>query len=144
MKKLIVAIIAGAACFAGLSQAQVMEGRQFSVTAIGTNVASQTFVLRGELEAVYVDITATKTQTVAIATAQGTAFSRSITADGLYFPRAQIHDSAGNAQTVVDGGANTNKVFGKFPFAGPVTLTVTPAADTTGTNTTTVTVIYKP
>jgi hypothetical protein len=127
-----------------LSLAQVMDTRTFTITTIGTNVGSQAFVLRGDLEAVYVDVTANKTQTVAVATSYGTALSESFTADGLRLPRAQIHNTAGVAQTVVDAGANTNAVFTKFPMAGTVTVTVTPAANTTGTNTTSATIIYKP
>jgi hypothetical protein len=143
MKKLIVPVLFLIA-FASLSQAQVMDTRTFTLSHIGTNVASQSFVLRGELESVYVDVTASKTQTVAVASAYGTALSQSFTADGVRYPRIQLHNASGVAQTVVDAGTNTNAVLGKFPMAGPITVTVTPAANSTGTNTTAVTLIYKP
>lgn len=140
MKKYFISLGIGLA-ISGAAIAQTMDTRVYTVTSIGTNAASQTFVLRGELESLYVDVTATKTQTVAVASAFGTAFSAAITADAVYYPRVQEQTSAGAAIT---SGSTTNTSFGKFPMAGPVTLTVTPAADTTGTNTTTVTVIYKP
>jgi len=141
MKKLIAFILCAYAV--GVA-AQTMDTRVFTFSNIGTNASSQTFVLRGDLEGVYVDVTATKTQTVKVATSYATALEQSFTADGARFPRVQLHNSAGVAQTAVDSGSNTNAVLGKFPLAGPVTVTVTPAANTTGTNTTTVTVIYKP
>jgi len=143
MKKYFLSIAAGLAV-ASSAFSQTMDTRVFTLSTIGTNVSSQSFVLRGELEGVYVDVTATKTQTVKVATSYATALEQSFTADGVRFPRVQLHNTAGVAQTAVDGGANTNAVLGKLAVAGPVTVTVTPAANTTGTNTTTVTIIYKP
>lgn len=144
MKNYFIALFALIA-LAGTSFAQVMDTRVYTISTIGTNAGSQTFTIRGELEGVYVDVTATKTQTVAVTTSYGaTALSQSFTADGLRFPRVQLHNTAGVAQAAVDSGANTNAILGKIPLAGPVTVTVTPSANTTGTNTTTVTIVYKP
>lgn len=140
MKK-IIALVCSLIAFASLSLAQTMDSRTFTLSHIGTNVASQSFVLRGELQSVYVDVTANKTQTVAVASAFGTALSQSFTADAVRYPRVQLQSTAG---TDIISGTTSNTAFGKFPMAGAITVTVTPAANSTGTNTTAVTVIYKP
>lgn len=109
-----------------------MDSVKFTLSTATTNVASKAYVIRGQIEGIYVDVTANKTQTVAVATAQDTFLSASITADAMYYP-VQVGNN--------DSGAATN-TFVRFPAAGDVTVTVTPAAGTTGTNTTEVTVIY--
>lgn len=122
-----------AALMASVISAQAeMDSVKFTLSAATTNVASATYVIRGQIEGIYADITAGKTQTVAVASVQDTFLSASITADGMYYP-VQLGNN--------DSGASTNS-FVRFPSAGDVTVTVTPAANTTGTNTTEVTVIY--
>lgn len=129
MKKL--AIIA-AVLFAAVSARAEMDSVKFTLSCATTNVDSETYVIRGQIEGIYVDVTAGKTQTVAVAGTQDSFLSASITADGMYYP-VQVGNN--------DSGATTN-TFVRFPSAGDVTVTVTPAAATTGTNTTEVTVIY--
>lgn len=129
MKKF--AFIAAMLMIAASAKAE-MDSVKFTLSAATTNVADEAYVIRGQIEGIYVDVTAGKTQTVAVATAQDTILSASITADGMYYP-VQLGNN--------DSGASTN-AFVRFPAAGDVTVTVTPAANTTGTNTTEVTVIY--
>ena len=115
----------------------------YTLSAITTNVASSTYVVRGSIEAINAVIPAGKTATVAIATASGvTLFSKSMTSstDG-YFPvLVPAYDTTGAAITeIIDGSTNT--VYTKLSVAESVTTTVTPAANTTGTNTYKATII---
>jgi hypothetical protein len=129
MKKFAILVALVAAIFSAKAE---MDSVKFTLSAATTNVASQTYVIRGQIEGIYADVAANKTQTVAVATVEDTVLSKSLTADEMFYPRI-----VGNN----DSGASTN-VFASFVSAGDVTVTVTPAANTTGTNTTTVTVIY--
>lgn len=129
MKYLVIAVALLAAVFSVKAE---MDSAKFTLSTVTTNVGSKAFVIRGQIEGIYVDVTAGKTQTVAVATAQDTFLSASITSDTMYYP-VQVGNN--------DSGAATN-AFVRFPAAGDVTVTVTPAANTTGTNTTEVTVIY--
>lgn len=120
-----------------------MDNRVFTIANIGTTTNSQTFVLRGKLEAVKVDVTAPATNTVTITSGELTLFSKaSIAADATYLPRAATHTTAGAAATFVGGTNDTANVwYATQPMAGEVTVTVVggcPAA----TNNTIVTIIY--
>lgn len=130
MKYLVIAVAILAAVFSVKAE---MDSAKYTLSTVTTNVASKTYVLRGQIEGIYVDVTAGKTQTVAVASALDTFLSASITADAMYYP-VQV----GNT----DAGVAVTNTFVRFPAAGDVTVTVTPAAGTTGTNTTQVTVIY--
>ena len=130
MKKLFFTLLIG---LIAVSAFAAMDSRDFSASTITTNAASSTFVLRGELSGIYATIPTGKTCTVAVATSEGTVFSKSLTASGAFFPRVACHDIA---------GAVTNSIAGFAPLAGPVTATFTPAAATTGTNAYAVKVIY--
>lgn len=141
MKKMICVLILAVLAVSVFAE---MDSRAFSASLVTTNVGTQVFVLRGTVEGVYATIPTGKTGTIALATSEGQFFSKSMTSatDGLFLPRAALHSTAGVALTEVDNGSNTNALVGSFPLAGPVTATFTPAADTTGTNSYSVTVIY--
>jgi hypothetical protein len=131
--------------FAARAGADV-DGRTFAVSLIGTNVASKTYVLRGELESIYVDVPASATNTVVVTSEQGTLFSKaSIAADAWYLPRVATHTTAGAAATFVGGTNDTANVwYSKAAIAGPITVTVTGEnAALTNATTTTVTLIYR-
>jgi hypothetical protein len=122
-----------------------MDDVTYTLSAITTNQASAAYVVRGQIEAINAVIPANKTATVTIATASGvTIFSKAMTSatDG-YFPvLVPAYTTAGAAITeVIDGSTNT--VYTKLGVAEKVTATVEPAANTTGTNTYTATIIVK-
>ena len=139
MKKMLMIAILAAFAQAGFA---AMDDRDYSVAVIGTATNSQSFVLRGELEAVYVTIPASATGTVTVATSQGTVFTKSaLTASGVYFPRVALQTTAGAAATFVGGTNNTaNAWYGKAPLAGSVTVTV--IGESEGTNTYGAKIIY--
>ena len=143
MKKFVILVLVA---MVGLSAYAQMDTRDFSASLVTTNVGTQSFTLRGEVEGINVVIPAGKTCTVAIATSQQTLFSKAdmtAASDGFFAVRIPTHTTAGVAITAVDNGSNTNSLYGKAAAAGSVTATFTPAAATTGTNTYTATVIYK-
>jgi hypothetical protein len=119
-----------------------MDDVTYSLSAITTNQDSAAYTVRGQVEAVYVSIPATKTATVSLATASGvTIFSKSMTSatDG-YFPVLfPAYSSAGVALTSLtsgDGSTNAveNAIYTKLGVADVVTATVEPGVGTTGTN----------
>jgi len=120
-----------------------MDDRYYSVTVIATATNSQSFVLRGELEAVAITIPTGSTGTVTVATQQGTVFSAAgLTASAVYFPRVALSTTAGVAATFVGGTNNVaNAWYGKAPLAGPVMVTV--IGQSAGTNTYGAKIIYK-
>lgn len=134
MKKIALIALALLA-FSGIAQAQ-MDDVTYSLSSVTTNTDSATYVVRGVVEAVYAVIPATKTATVAVATASGvTLFSKSMTSatDG-YFPVLfPAYSSSGTALTTVISDS-TNTIYTKIGVADAVTATVTPAEGTTGTN----------
>ena len=140
MKKMLMIAILAAFAQAGFAQ---MDDRDYKVAVTGATTNSVSYVLRGELEAVHVDVPAGATGTVTVATSQGTVFSKAaIDADAVYFPRVALMTTAGVAATFVGGTNDTaNAWYGKAPLAGPVSVTVIG----TGTNAATynVKVIYK-
>lgn len=106
---------------------------------VTTNSDTKTFALHGSVESIYIDNAASKTSVVLITSSEGTVFSLTSTADALY-PL--------NAPTFTSLGANasnaTQFVAWKPPFvSGDLTVRVAGAADTTGTNSTTVKVIFR-
>jgi len=129
--------------FAGISHGQQMASYTFSEDVVGTTTNSSAVVLRGEVYSVKVDVAASATGTVSIATAQSTVFSKaSIAADATYFPLAAAHTTAGDAATFVGGTNDTaNAVYRPIPLAGSVTCTV--IGQSAGTNTYNVTIVYK-
>jgi hypothetical protein len=124
----------------------------YSLTQTRHLTNSVTYVLRGHIESIYVDIAANTTNTILVTDSYGTILTKSgITADARYNPREQAQTTAGAASTWTElgndaSGATTNAVTtGKFgeriAVAGPVTVALfSPAAITT--NDATVTILY--
>lgn len=119
-----------------------MDNKDYNIAVVGNTSGSATYVMRGELEGVYVNVPAgTMTGTVTVATSHETLFTRAITDDGMYRPRVSTHTTAGAAATFVGGTNNVaNTWYDKAAMAGPVTVTV--AQDGPGTNWV-VTLVYK-
>lgn len=120
-----------------------MDNKDFNVVVVGNTTNSASYVIRGELEGVYVNVPAgTMTGTVTVATSHETLFTRAITADGMYRPRVSTHTTAGAAATFTTysatntgAGATAAQVqtwYNKAAMAGPVTVTV--VQDGPGTN----------
>ncbi len=158
MKKLISILMA--LCLTAAIAAAGMEDIQYTFPAssstTGTAVQSKTYVLRGEIETIYIDVTGLTTGTVAVTSCDvnkavtNTIFSKAlITADCVYQPRLALHTTGGAAYTwlssVTNDNANviTNSFLGKAAVAGPVTVTFTGQAASTSTNDVDVTIIYK-
>lgn len=145
MKKVMVGMAAfiatSVALFAG------MEDREFSCTVIGAGTNSVTYVLRGTLEAVNVDVTAPSTSTVTVASDELTLFTKAgITADATYLPRAAAHTTAGAAIQFYTGNETNWTSAAQYesqPMAGAITVTLVGQNGTSVTNNTKVTLIYK-
>ena len=134
-------LLAAFVMLAGVGLAD-MDSKDYNIAVIGNTTGSASYVVRGELEGVYVNVPAgTMTGTVTVATAHETLFTRAITADGMYRPRVSTHTTAGAAATFVGGTNNVaNPWYSKAAMAGIVTVTV--AQDGPGTNWV-VTLLYK-
>jgi len=139
MKKLAIAL-ALVAAFAVAASAQ-MDQYVLESTSITTNVGTDSVVLAGEIYSIYLDSPASKTNGVAIKDSLGnTVLSvAALTADGLYYPVTPRHSTAGAALD----GSNTNAVYGPIAVVSTLTMTVTPDAGTTGTNTTKAYITFK-
>jgi len=148
MKKfltIIAAVAFAAQVYAG------MEAVKYSSSVPAAEVKTNTYVLRGLIEAIHVDFTSTYTGTVAVVDDYGTIFSKaSIVADTLFFPMFAGQTSAGATLTVGELGtinsvAATNTVtspiFKNRAVAGAVSVVVT-GQEAARTNTSVVTIIY--
>lgn len=144
MKKLILTVLVAVAILSPVfveEASATMDDRDFTVSVIGTATGTVSYVLRGELEGIYIDIAAGSTQTVTLASSEQTLFTKAgVASDVWYSLRYPQYGSTGSA--LESTGATTNTVYGKAPLAGDITLTVIGAAGTTATNSTTVTAIY--
>ena len=124
MKKFLI-VAALLVAIAGVAQAE-MDQAILSSSSVTTNVGTATETVKGEIFSIRLDVTAAKTQTVSIVTAEGeTILSEAdVAADATYYP--------------------TNGV-GAFPIgvSSDLTMTVTPAAATTGTNVSKAIITYK-
>ena len=140
MIMLAVFALAGAS-FAG------MEDREFDLTVIGASTQTVTYVLRGTLEAVNVNITAPATSTVTVASDELTLFTKSgIAADATFLPRAAAHTTAGAAIQFYTGNETNWTSAAQYeaqPLAGAVTVTLVGQNAASVTNNTKVTLIYK-
>jgi hypothetical protein len=149
MKKAGLTILALLAC--GITALGSMDDKLFTVAVTGTATNTASYVLRGELEAVHVDIPTAATGTVTVTTSETTLFTKaSITADAVYYPRVAVHTTAGAAATFnAYSGATSNIVntanaqawYGKPVMAGVVTVTV--IGQSAGAKTYNVKLIYK-
>jgi len=153
MKK-IVLIVALIALGASLVSAQ-MEATSFSaLSTVGASTNSKSYVLRGTLEGVYINVgtPTTRTQTVTIASSQQTLFSLAATADGWYPLQYAQYGSTGSALTFNTYGATNVAAgasvayaqtwYGKAPLAGTITVTVVGGNDAAVTNTTEAIVVF--
>lgn len=106
---------------------------------ITTNVGTGTGVCKGEIFSIRLDTTTAKTNAVAITTAEGETLLSvaALTADATYYPLVQANlASDGTAATLLAGTNNyENAVLVRQAVASDLTMTVTPASGTTGTNT---------
>jgi len=131
---LTVALIA----FAGIANA-AMDNISKTFSLITTNSDSVTYVVRGELESVWVDNAASKTSVVTVVTDEGTMFNVTSTGDANYpIVTPAFTTTGGNASN-----ATQFVEWSKIAVAGDLTIRCAGAADTTETNATTVKVIWK-
>jgi hypothetical protein len=132
---------------AGVSARAGMEDREFSATVVGATTSTVTYVLRGTLEAVQVDVTAPATSTVTVASQELTLFTKSgIAADATYLPRAVTHTTAGTAITYYTGNETnwtSTAHYEAQPMAGAITVTLVGQNAASVTNNTKVTLLYK-
>ena len=136
MKKIVSVIVGFVMGFVALFSASAeMDSRTFSIITTNTGVNTLSYVLRGDLKGVSVITPATRTNAVAVYTAESTVLSVSGLTGGTntYFPRAIAQNSSGVA-------VSTN-VVDTYPLAGLVTVAVTGAS--TGVNTTAVSTQFK-
>jgi len=148
MNKLITSI---AVCLLAVYAASgQMDSLTVTHSLITTNSATDTYVLRGEIEGVYVDVAATKTNVILITSEEQTIFSATVSADKYYPIAAPLYGTTGSALTEsysiwdnITNSVGTNPLYGKIAVAGDVTIRAAGAADTTGTNAVSVTVIWK-
>lgn len=147
MKKIAI----GAMLFVALGVAAhaQMNDVAYNLTVVGTGTNSAGYVLRGELEAIHVDVVGTTTGTVTVTSNDGrTLFTKaSIAADATYLPVAALHTTAGAAATFNTYSqtgmvANAQAWYGKQPMAGKITVTLIGEDGATVTNNTIVTLIY--
>lgn len=136
-----------AVCFglvlAGQSSA-TMRNIDYSFTVPLATAVTNTYVVRGAIKGIYVNVPAGKTNDIDVTTSQDTVLSvNGVTADTMYYPNVTLQNNAGASLDTDPAAANTNLVFGNFIAAGDLTIVVDAAANTTGTNDTTVTVIYQ-
>jgi len=102
-----------------------MNDVSLAIVANAEVASAKTVTLRGELYSVYVDCPAGRTGTVAVASSEGTLFSKSgIVTDTWFRPRVADQTTAGVDITEV-GYSATNTIYGKAAMAGPITVTVT-------------------
>jgi len=131
-----------------------MVNKEFAAAkqTIAGSTNSQTLVLRGLLEGVHIDVgtATTRTQTVTVASAQQTLFTKAVTADGWFPLQYAQYGSTGAAITFneywsTNTGVNSVEAqtwYGKAPMAGDITVTIVGGNAANITNTTTVTLIY--
>jgi len=119
MRKLLISILLTASVCLGVEDSNriVVED---NVTGV-TNAVTSTHKFTGQLESIYIDVTAPATNTVVISGDQGTIFTATgVTADTLYRPMFPVVDSAGSAI-----GTVTNQATKHFLAYESLTVTVT-------------------
>ena len=126
MRKLLISImmIAGIA-FAGENSVRVVaEGVKSGTTVTNTT----THLFTGQLESIYVDVTAPATNTVTISGKEGQLFQATMTADTIYRPRYAVVDSSGATVGSVTNQATKHLLVGE-PLTVVVSGTFTNAID---------------
>jgi hypothetical protein len=136
MKKIsafVISALMAASVFAG------MDDRDFSFSQLGAATSTVSYVLRGELEGVHIDVAPVTTQMITVTTAQQILYSNAtVTADAWLPLRYAMVDSSGTSLI-----NTTNNVYEKAALAGSVSVLVLGKNGATTTNATTVKVIYK-
>lgn len=146
MKRLLFAIFT-LLLLAGLVAPAVIAGmddRDYSIQVIGAGTNTKTYVLRGTLKEVWVDLPANATGTVTVThSPSGQSGSNTLltlssaTADSVDRPAYSLQDSVGAAI------ANTTNVpYVPASLAGPVTVEVIGANGASVTNTYGITLLY--
>jgi hypothetical protein len=123
MKKVLTVL--GVMAVVCLSARADMDSRTLTAQVIGLATNTANIVMRGQLEAIKVDITAGSTSTVTITSGELTLFSKSgIVADATFLPRGATHTTAGVA--ITDGKTNDVPfaLYSPMPMAGLVTMRV--------------------
>ena len=153
MKKKLIAVCAAA--LIGLPAFAGMDNAVYRIQTDGANSTnSATYVLRGTVEHIYIDVPPLSTGAVTVASEHETIFSKTgIAADACYTPRKAAQTYTGAALSWTELGSNndgptTNVVTStqgiggseKYAVAGDVTVTVVGAS--TGTVTYVVTIVY--
>jgi hypothetical protein len=137
MKKILSIMVAILLLAVGIVYA-AMDDVSFTTSALTTGTAqTNTFVMRGHLERVYVSATAwaSGTNTVAITSDGQTIFTKAVTANTAYYPQIAQQGTTGSAITFVGGTNDTaNPWYSKIPVGGTVTVVQTHTG-TTSTNT---------
>jgi hypothetical protein len=144
MKKFTVIALALLALVSVASAQMDQEIISVSSATITTNTG--TGVVKGEIYSIRLDSTANKTQAVTIVTAEGETLLSvaALTADATYYPLASAHRaSTGAAIEESQTATGTNSVWVRQAVASDLTMTVTPAAATTGTNVTRAIITFK-
>lgn len=112
----------------------VMDNVVVTSSALNPGVTStNTFVMRGTLQAVKFTVgTAANTNTLTITAEGRTLFSLTkSTGTNWYYPHIQGHDTSGTALTAtystwnnITNSTGTYAIFGKIPVAGPITIKI--------------------
>lgn len=148
MKKLMIQI---AALFLGamivVPAFAVMDNVTYTFNGIGgltVSTGSATYVARGQIESVFVDVTALTTGTVTLTSSAGTILTKSaIVCDTNFLPRAEIGTTAGGRITWTGTGANLDgatsnnvpgPIYDKIAVAGDLTCTFVGSAYAITTN----------
>lgn len=138
MKKLYTLV--AASLIAGVITARAEYGQQAaSGSVVTTNAVTATLPIKGEIRNIYFDIPTGKTGTLTITSSEGFSILgvTNISSDTLYAPRIATHTIAGAAITEAGGGATNdtyNVVYAPAAVVGDCSITISPAAATTGTN----------
>lgn len=129
----------------GVAFAQ-MDQTILSSSSITTNVGTTTGIVKGEIFSIRMDGATGKTNAIAITTAEGeTLLSVSaLTADATYYPRIGVNKASDGSAISIVTTTGTNTLYsGNIGVASLLTMTVTPAASTTGTNETKAIITFK-
>jgi hypothetical protein len=143
-------IVLALLAIAGLAYAG-MDDKKFETTVVGVETGSVSYVIRGELEGIYIDVQTptVTTQTVTFATGQQTLLTKDFSADTWVPLKFAQYGSTGEALTFNTyyatsdvAVANAQTWYDKAPLAGTVTMTVIGKNNASSTNKTTATLIY--
>lgn len=140
MKRISISIIAALIAVASVPAFAVVDQQAASASLITTNTSATVLPIAGTIKSIYFDIPATKTGALSVVSSDiGTVLSVSgVTSDTLYLPRAPINTTAGAIAT-----NGTSAIYDAITILGDVTVTFTPAANTTGTNSFSVKINYE-